>query len=76
MTYFTNTAPIAWPLGILSAIGRFFTSLFLSLSIAANYDARMLEIERLRRLSDEQLAEKGLKRDDIVRYVYRDLFYL
>lgn len=32
------------------------------------------EIERLYALSDEELAEMGLDRDDIPRHVFRDLF--
>lgn len=76
MAYFTNTAPVAWPLSFLARIGKGLESLFLSLAIAGSYDARMSEIEKLQSLSDEALAEKGLKRDEIVHYVYRDLFYI
>jgi hypothetical protein len=34
------------------------------------------EIERLRRLSDADLAKLGLSRDGIVRHVFSDSFYL
>lgn len=76
MAYLVNSAPIAWPLGILAAVGRFFQWAFLGLSAAANYDTRMKEIEILQNKSDEDLEKLGLKRDEIVSYVYRDLFYV
>ena len=34
--------------------------------------ARTDQVDRLNDLSDEALAAKGLRREDIVRYVYRD----
>jgi len=37
---------------------------------------RLRRVEALQRLSDEQLAARGLKREDIVRHVFRDVFYL
>jgi uncharacterized protein YjiS (DUF1127 family) len=76
MAYAANAASVAWPLGVLVAIKRVFESVFLAMSVAASYDARLKDIERLQRLSDEQLAAMDLKREDIVRYVYRDLFYV
>lgn len=32
-------------------------------------------IEELEAKTDQELAEMGLKRDDIVRHVFQDLFY-
>ncbi|MEM9061272.1 MAG: DUF1127 domain-containing protein [Pseudomonadota bacterium] len=43
------------------------------LGYAQNYQARMNEIQRLRCLSDAELAELGVERQDIARYVFRDL---
>ncbi|WP_147124589.1 DUF1127 domain-containing protein [Shimia ponticola] len=34
--------------------------------------ARTKELERLAMMSDEDLAKRGLRREDIVLYVYRD----
>ena len=34
--------------------------------------ARTEQIDRLNALSDEALAARGLRREDIVRYVFRD----
>lgn len=39
-------------------------------------NSRVREVERLQALSDETLAQKGLKREDIVRHVFRDLYWM
>ena len=36
---------------------------------------RLLEVERLQSLSDEALKARGLRRDDIARFVFRDVFW-
>ena len=33
-------------------------------------------IDESQSMSDEQLAKRGLKREDIARHVFRDLFYM
>ncbi|OSQ51018.1 DUF1127 domain-containing protein [Marivita geojedonensis] len=57
----------------------FFSSLFdgltRGLSQVAEANWRIREVERLQALSDEALAKKGLKREDIVRHVFRDVFW-
>lgn len=52
---------------------RVFSALRLGLSMQASANARMHEIQTLSALSDEDLAARGLKRDEIPRYVFRDL---
>ena len=37
---------------------------------------RYKQIEALSQLTDEDLAAKGLKREDIVRHVFRDVYYV
>ncbi|MGJ8603436.1 MAG: DUF1127 domain-containing protein [Marivita sp.] len=58
----------------------FFTRLLNGLSEGfvqvAEANIRIREVERLQALSDETLAAKGLKREDIVRYVFRDVLYM
>lgn len=76
MAHITNSAPIAWPLGFLSAVGQAFQSVYLALSIAGSYDSRMQQIDKLNALSDEELAAKGLTRDRIVHHVFRDIYYV
>ena len=55
--------------GVLHAIGDFFT-----LITESNW--RVREAERLQAMSDSQLAARGLRREDIARHVFRDMFYI
>ncbi|MEB3419553.1 DUF1127 domain-containing protein [Salipiger marinus] len=59
-----------------SAIGRFFSAIGNALVAIGEANPRLRRVEALQRLSDEQLAARGLKREDIVRHVFRDVFYL
>lgn len=68
LTDTTTAAPISWGKIISSpfrAIGNF-------LVLIMENNSRVQLVERLNAMSDEQLAAKGIKRDDIVRYVFRD----
>jgi len=47
-----------------------------TLAFASAGQARFDQIQRLQALSDDELAKRGIARDDIVRHVYRDLFYI
>ncbi len=55
--------------GIFAKIAEFFEN-------AASINHRARELEYLTYLSDEKLAERGLKRDEITRYVFRDIYYI
>lgn len=37
---------------------------------------RLRRVEALQRMSDEQLSARGIKREDIVRHVFHDVYYL
>ena len=37
---------------------------------------RLRRIEALQKLSDAELAERGIRREDIVRHVFHDVYYL
>ncbi|MGR3494187.1 DUF1127 domain-containing protein [Citreimonas sp.] len=52
-----------------SAILNFFTAI-------AESNSRMREAERLNAMSDQELARIGLKREDIARHVFRDMYYV
>ena len=54
---------------VLGAISRLVTRL-----IAAQN--RSTDVQRMQGLSDAELAKMGLNRDDIVRHVYRDIYYV
>ena len=55
--------------GFFSGIGQGFNAYLTARS-------RMHEIEALNARSDAQLAEMGLRREDIPRHVFRDILYL
>ncbi|EDM71778.1 hypothetical protein RAZWK3B_20536 [Roseobacter sp. AzwK-3b] len=51
------------------------TALALGFEAHARRASRRDQIEALEAMSDVELARIGLRRDDIVRHVYGDLFY-
>ncbi|MEM1389069.1 MAG: DUF1127 domain-containing protein [Pseudomonadota bacterium] len=61
-------------------VGATFRTVFASIGEAllsfAESRARMHQFERFTRMSDAELAEIGLRREDIARHVYRDMLYL
>ncbi|MDE0985605.1 MAG: DUF1127 domain-containing protein [Yoonia sp.] len=54
---------------VTRVIGGFFTAV-----MEAN--SRHDQVQRLSAMSDAQLAEFGVRREDIVRYVFRDVYHL
>ena len=72
MAYTThNTAQT----GIFSAVQHFFAAIGNALILAAEANPRMKRVQALQRMSDEELAERGIKREDIVRIVFQDVLY-
>lgn len=56
--------------------GSFVTTLIdLAVRLVENHP-RSRQLERLSAMSDEELAAKGLNRQDVVRYIFRDRFYV
>ncbi len=57
----------------------FFSRLFSGIAERFEQHARIMSrrglIEQLNEKSDEELAQMGIKREDIVRHVFQDLFY-
>jgi uncharacterized protein YjiS (DUF1127 family) len=70
---FSNTAKSFSVRGILSAvftpIGNFFVNL-------AEAQSRSAAVEELQSMSDRQLADMGIKREDIVRRVFADMMHI
>lgn len=56
------------------AITAPITRFFADSSYARSAQNRFARIEALRAMSDEELAKRGTRRDDIVNHVMRDLF--
>ncbi|MFY0635100.1 MAG: hypothetical protein JXQ91_14900 [Vannielia sp.] len=57
-------------------LDAFFAGIGMGLNAYMESRSRMHEINRLNALSDAALKAMGLKREDIPRHVFRDLFYL
>ena len=65
------------PRGIIAgSIGSFFQTVFNGLTSIAEANSRVKEADRLNALSDAQLAKIGLRREDIVRHVFRDILHV
>ena len=72
MAYATDfTAPKA-----SGFFARFFAKLADLIECVALSGSRAQLIEELNNLTDAELAAKGLRRDDIVRYVFADKMYI
>ena len=61
---------------IAAGLNRVFKGIFNFLVSISTAQSRVRQIEFLCALTDEELAERGLSRQDIVRYVYRDAYYV
>lgn len=63
----TQTVSIRSPFAVLK---RGLSAIFMGLINVAEANPRYRQIQQLQALSDEQLAKKGLRRDDIVMHVF------
>ncbi len=61
---------------LLGAIRRVFAAIGNMFVEIAETNARVRQIEKLNNKSDAQLAQLGLRREDIARHVFRDKFYI
>ena len=61
---------------IAASLNRVFNGILNFLVSISTAQSRVRQIEFLCALTDEELAERGLSRQDIVRHVYRDAYYI
>jgi hypothetical protein len=71
-----STAPFLTARGALAQLGKLFTAIGHGLVRATESSSRLHRVEALQAKSDAELAQMGLKRDDIVHHVFKDLFYV
>ena len=57
--------------GILARIGQFILN-----SVEASARERSRRIAALQALSDKELRARGIRRENIVQYVFRDICYI
>lgn len=60
---------------IFGTIQTVFSAIGKAMLMTAQSDSRMRQVEALNALSDAELAERGLRRDEIARYVFNDAFW-
>lgn len=60
---------------VFASVGRFFSALGSALLVSSAYTSRVQDFQALHAKSDEELAELGIKRDEIVHHVFQDLYY-
>jgi len=70
LTHVIHTRPLVAAIAApFRAFGRF-------LIVMAENNGRVKEVQYLSSLSDAQLAARGLKREDIARHVFHDVFFV
>lgn len=57
------------------ALGAFFASIGRGLVAMGANSGRYRRLQALSAMSDAELAARGLKREDIVRHVFADVYY-
>lgn len=62
--------------GLSGRIAAFFASIAKGMETYAHHLSRMDQVEALNAKTDAELAALGVSRDEIPRYVFRDLFYV
>ena len=62
--------------GLMARVGAGFGRVLAALVAMAEANPRMKAVNRLAAMSDEELAARGLKREDIVRHVFNDIYYI
>ena len=58
------------------SLSRVFRGIGDALITLTEANSRVRQAEALQALSDEELAKHGLKRQEIARYVFSDMFYI
>ena len=61
---------------VADGIARFFKSIGRALLVSSNATQRLKLVEKLQAKTDAELAELGIPRDDIVRYVFIDIMHI
>jgi hypothetical protein len=73
MAFYTNTIDNTPNASLAARIGQRVSCFFVRLADNQN---RTGTVQRMQELSDAKLAQMGVRREDIVRHVYRDIYYV
>lgn len=74
MAHVTTNAPIAH--SVLGLFSRAFAGFGAALIRMAESSSQMRQINALQALSDAELAERGLRRQDIAHYVFSGSYWV
>ncbi len=74
MTHTTNH-PQTFASGLMSGVARLLGGIGDFIIRIGEANPRLKLAQRLNAMSDEELAARGLKREDIGRHVFGDMFY-
>lgn len=59
-----------------AGLRRFFAGVGHGIMMGSTAQRRFEQVQGLQAKSDEELAAMGIKRDDIVHHVFKDLYYI
>ena len=71
-----NTTTHIADAGFRASVASFFAAFGRGMVTYMERRSRADQIARLNALSDKELSKMGLRREDIARHVFRDLFYI
>ncbi|MBV1895052.1 MAG: DUF1127 domain-containing protein [Rhodobacteraceae bacterium] len=74
MAHITATPTVSFP--VLGTIGRFFAAIGNGLVSMGENSSRYRQVQALHALSDAELAERGIERENIVRVVFADVYWM
>ncbi|WP_367646965.1 DUF1127 domain-containing protein [Ruegeria arenilitoris] len=61
-------------MNLLAVVGDIFNGIYEALISVGEANAKVLRIKALHELTDEELAARGIQREDIVRLVMADVY--
>lgn len=73
---YVSTSPISAGTSGKSLVSRFFGAIIDGLVAMGESDPRFKKLNKLAAMSDEELARRGLRRDQIAREVLGGTFYI
>jgi hypothetical protein len=76
MAHITNSESRSFIESVADRIGGTFAAIGRAFVTATEANSRIDRVQALNALSDEELAARGIRRDQIVHHVFRDLYYV
>lgn len=71
-----TSAPFLSARNVLAQLAETFKAIGSSLVRASEASSRIHHVQALQAMSDSELSDRGIKREDIVHHVFKDLYYM